>query len=408
MQESLNILRKKYLRIFYINKTSLNKFFISLLFLFTLLEKFLLVYKFEKEYHIIRIFVYLISLLLAITNLKKLLLIIIRYKFILSYFIAIIYLILSSLLFSHFSNPYFFSYAKDSYILSFIVAFVILCISCIEIFTEREIKFLLISLISAAILLGIISIYKEQSITLVVNESYLDTKQGQIGVTLGFAYIACLNFLKFNRNKSIQLIIGLITCFILLEIIILRYRSVLLGTILVTLIFLLILLIHHLTYRKIIIAFMIVLITIVLSLSGNMDIFYNLIYDSFFLGKTSTLSSLTSGRSDRIIEYSKILIVNPFFGYGFPNYSNMHFSIWGYLVDIGILIALPILYIYFAVFAIIPILLKKCNKFLDSILGYYLLLSFIVSLFETNAPFGPGLTFIFIWFLLGQWLIMNG
>jgi hypothetical protein len=155
------------------------------------------------------------------------------------------------------------------------------------------------------------------------------------------------------------------------------------------------------------IAVMMIVLSIVLS-GGIYKRVIDTVTYSFVAGKRlDDPDSLSSQRYSRIKYGLRNLKENPLFGYRSLDMSRSHCSFLGYLIDLGVLGSWPLLLIYFA----IPILLVfykgiPISKFGREIIDirYPFFVAYIVSLFEVNAPYGPGIVFFFIWFILAQFI----
>lgn len=160
--------------------------------------------------------------------------------------------------------------------------------------------------------------------------------------------------------------------------------------------------------------FFIVILTITLSL-GLIDNLIGMVWDAFTLNyNVFDLNSLSAGRWRVYEESIAFIIDNPLFGEITSSTrlnGTAHNYVLNKLVKLGFVGSFPLLvfylYLWFFVFKGLSSRTDVVSR--GSKLGLLVLLfSLITSLFEYSHPFGPGVTQIMVWFLLGQYLRHSG
>lgn len=142
----------------------------------------------------------------------------------------------------------------------------------------------------------------------------------------------------------------------------------------------------------------------VISLFGFILFFFNdlrnlLFYNIIFAGRDMTdFNDASSGRIGFISDFPVLFFENMFLGHGFIFNECFPLSV---LLDYGILGGILVFY-----FAIIPIVyMKKMwtlrNYNLPAVFISLVLIYYFNSLFEQQAPFGPGAKNFFLWVFLG-------
>lgn len=335
-------------------------------------------------------------------NINKL----IKNRLIFRYFLIIIYviflLILSMLMQSH---------RGIELLMELVVPFGVLISSANIEFSRKNQSKIMNIYIFLSIILGLYSIlYYVDGFT--ITNQYLIKSKNQIGPILGISCVMSLyiffNPEKFCVRKIIVLhYLYLVAYFILLfSIIIFRNRATLVGLGCISVI----LLIKNkkvINYKKIISTISILIILIILFMNRFFDHMIGMIWDSFTLNYNITdLNSLSAGRVDGYIEAIEYSLKYPLFGETMGPIEliyTTHNYILNKWVRFGIVGSLPIIlfYIYLWLIAIRELLGRK-SYVNDNLSAFLLLFSLIISFFEYTYPFGPGVTQIMIWFLIGQ------
>lgn len=162
----------------------------------------------------------------------------------------------------------------------------------------------------------------------------------------------------------------------------------------------------EITYKKFLILNIIGIFLLIIYASGILKELTNFLWNSLTLNyNINDLNSLSAGRTDGYLEALKISIKNPLFGQLSNNISlehQVHNYILNKWIKYGIFGSLPIIafYIYLWKISLKGVFLN--NK--SNVVFYILLFSLIVSILEYTYPFGPGVSQIMLWFLLGQYL----
>jgi O-antigen ligase len=174
----------------------------------------------------------------------------------------------------------------------------------------------------------------------------------------------------------------------------------------------LIYLLSHLKAKKFLILVpLLVLILFVLIIGIDQNLLQNIfryIWDSIFLNyDTNNLNSFSAGRIDTYISAINFSIKNPLLGLlnGYSSFydSSPHNYILFNLVNFGIVGSFPfiIFYLYIFYFA-----LKKDTKINNNdvfkVLTFAFIALLVISNLEYTYPFGPGVSQLMVWFLMGQ------
>jgi len=114
-------------------------------------------------------------------------------------------------------------------------------------------------------------------------------------------------------------------------------------------------------------------------------------------------NSLSRGRTFQLDQAWKIIVANPFWGIGHYYVENFHLSA---LVQFGVIGSLPIFMYYFI--TVKTFVLNFRNSFqsvpLNRTIALMALHGVVISLFEEQAPFGPGTSYCILWFLVGFYI----
>jgi len=295
----------------------------------------------------------------------------------------------------------------------FMVPFGILICSFNTSLKREQLDKLLIWYIILSIILGVSSIfYYGEGFT--ITRNYFLRSKNQIGPLLGIStvitYIWIVNKKQFSIKYNYLLIKLIMFILLISSIIIIRNRSSLLG------IFIVGLLAFSKEYKfkknlkNIIIIQFIILLVILLSLLGVYNKLFEIIYKSIFLNYD--INDINSVSASRVAGYKlalKFTIDYPILGeLGAGKYLNVipHNYILNKWVKYGIIGSLPLImfYLYLWIFTVKEIYMKK-NEYTLPL--WILLFSLIVSLLEYTYPYGPGVSQLMVWFLLGQYLKMK-
>lgn len=261
-----------------------------------------------------------------------------------------------------------------------------------------------------ASLLGIYSIIY-YDLGFIITQNYVVKSKNQIGPVIGISAIITMYNVVLNKKNSINNIRYKIfnnTLFVMLflSLIIFRNRSSILGVIIVGVFMLIKSNKMEITYKKFLILNIIGIFLLIIYASGILKELTNFLWNSLTLNyNINDLNSLSAGRTDGYLEALKISIKNPLFGQLSNNISlehQVHNYILNKWIKYGIFGSLPIIafYIYLWKISLKGVFLN--NK--SNVVFYILLFSLIVSILEYTYPFGPGVSQIMLWFLLGQYL----
>jgi O-antigen ligase len=302
-----------------------------------------------------------------------------------------------------------------SIISEMLVPFGMLLSSFNTIFDKNELKKILIYYVFLSVFLGISSIfYYGQGFN--ITQTYFLVGKNQIGPLIGIsAVISVMWFL--DRKKlginHVSSLWGLISFFLLLiSLLVIRNRAGLIG---IFAVFLLIAIFNcKFKLKKIsIIKFYFSFVPLIILYSeGYFKEIIDFISKSFFLNyDVNNLNSLSSGRTEVYKLALGFSLEHPILGElggGIYNYYTPHNYILNKWVNFGIVGSLPfvLLYVYFFVYSFKSVAIK--NNMNESKLPIWLFIfSLVVSLFEYTYPFGPGVSQLMLWFLLGQYVRGN-
>ena len=249
----------------------------------------------------------------------------------------------------------------------------------------------------------------------ILREQYIGgTSKNQTGPILAIASVILFDKLfNYDRNKtrvSIRLIyivgplIGGVAALVVL-----RNRAGLVAVLVVFTLITLNKLRKSFTLLVLIVMLIISILLLVLFLAGYLDPIVGIVYDAFTMNYDITdLDSLSAGRIRTYIEALKFVSLYPFFGelssaeafFGTPH--NYVLNKW---VSFGIVGSLPfiVLYGYLISFALRMLFYKQRDDFEDTAL-WLLLLGLIISMFEYTYPYGPGVSQVMVWFMLGRFI----
>lgn len=319
------------------------------------------------------------------------------------FIITIIYSIILSIITFIFSDHVF-------NVFELIIPFGILIASYKNKFTERQISVVLIFYLILSVILGISSVfYYGQGFN--IPEVYFLSGKNAIGPLIGIATIIILIWIfKKNQFKVQFPFIFKLLIFILLitSIIVIRNRASLIG-IIVILLFLIINIRFKLNYRNIFSILFILIIVTISSFSGLSNIIIDIIIGSFTsTHEVDNLDGISAGRTSVYLESLKFILENPLLGeLGTTQsiQSTPHNYIINKWVNYGIVGAFPLvaLYLYLCFLSIVNLIRAKKNNKNFTLPLWVLMFSLIVSLFEYTYPYGPGVSQIMLWFLLGQY-----
>ena len=167
---------------------------------------------------------------------------------------------------------------------------------------------------------------------------------------------------------------------------------------------------NRIMLKRLVVIQFILLLLIALFFFGVLEKLLEPIWKSFTFSSLDIydINSLTSGRFEVYKESFRFLAIHPFFGESMS--CNRWFAIpHNYLIDkwvkFGIIGSLPLTIFYAYLWVFFFRRLKTPSSYSFSELSLWLLLlSLIISIFEYSSPYGPGVTHIMVWFMLGQYI----
>ncbi len=300
-------------------------------------------------------------------------------------------------------------------VLELIIPFGVLICSLNTYFDKKQLSNFLVWYVILSAILGISSIfYYGQGFT--ITRNYFLIGKNQIGPLIGISAtitgIWILNKKQFYLNYDGIFLKVFIFIALISSILVIRNRSGLLGVSVVA-IFALIKEYEFRIYKKSIVflqcMFIVIVCAFVLGLfDGLIDIIFRSIFENYNI---ADINSISAGRTDVYKMAVEFIGRHPILGKlgsGEVVFSTPHNYILNKWVNYGVLLSLPIVlfYLYLWYFAIIEIK-KNNNKTSYSLPVWVLLFSLIVSLVEYTYPYGPGVSQLMVWFLLGQYFKHN-
>lgn len=279
-------------------------------------------------------------------------------------------------------------------------------------FEKKEIDSLTLVYAVLAVLMGI-SLVLFYGGGFVLREQYIaGASKNQTGPILGIASVIVFDrILRIDLNRP-HAILKFAWFFLLLlcaiaSMIVLRNRAGLVAVMFVLLIMFISRSRRRLTLAALIFATVVILFIFVLIYLGFLDPLVGILERAFTLNyDVGDLDSLSAGRWNTYIRGIEYVQLHPFFGelsvserfFGTP-----HTYILNKWVRYGLIGSLPfvVFYIYLFVFTLRRLFSRSASKGTRSLAIWLLLLGLIVSLFEYTYPFGPGVSQLMIWFLLG-------
>lgn len=300
-------------------------------------------------------------------------------------------------------------------ILDLIIPFGILLSSLNTDYNKRELSKLLIWYVIFSTILGVSSIfYYGQGFT--ITQTYFLVGKNQIGPLLGIAIIitGVWIFDKNQINFSINNIFLKVILFsmLILSIVVIRNRSGLLAVIIT----LSLIILKEYNFKKTLFNFIIaqgILICLIIMLYlGVFEEFLDMFYKSVFSNYDFyNINNLSAGRIEGYKISLDFISKNLFMGkLGLDQTISIvpHNYILNKWVDFGVLGSLPfvLFYLYLYGFVILRIYNKRLRTSF-SLPIWILLFSLIVSNFEYTYPYGPGVSQVMMWFLLGQYFKIN-
>jgi len=383
-----------------LNKFMFKRIIFNVLILITIIQQMPIIK--DIFYDKIRLFLYisfgLISFI-SFLNINKFF----KIKFIKYYIFTLLYSLILFIINNTFSNISF-------NIFELTIPFGILISSMNINYSRRQLSNLLFWYILLSAILGISSIfYYGQGFS--ITRNYFLTAKNQIGPILGIATIILGIWILDEKQFDIKfnrLIFKLILLFMLLaSILTIRNRSGLLGIFIVLIIMLTKEYKFKRNIRNILILFSVFFALFILTLLGVLDGVADYIYKSIFLNyNISDLNSVSAGRIYGYKLAFRFLMDYPILGQ-LETGEILQFTPHNYIlnkwVKFGVIGSLPFIlfYLYLYIFTIKSIY-KSNNRIKFSLYLWVLLFSLIVSIFEYTYPYGPGVSQVMTWFLLGQ------
>jgi len=282
-------------------------------------------------------------------------------------------------------------------------------------FEKKEIDSLTLVYAVLAVLMGV-SLVLFYGGGFVLREQYIaGTSKNQTGPIIGVAFLIVLDrmlAINIRRNYDSLLLVwfGLLLSGAIASLIVLRNRAGLVSVFIVSALMLLIRFRKRPTLIAILISTVMAFFLFLLVILGAINPLADLVVKAFTLNRSlGDLDSLSSGRMSVYIEGINYLTHNPVFGElaaSEPFYDIPHNYVLNKMVEFGLVGSIPFLVLYaYLVMSVIRQLLSRRARRESYIIAFQLLLfSLIVSLFEYTPPYGPGVSQVMVWFMLGRFI----
>lgn len=302
---------------------------------------------------------------------------------------------------------YFLSDLNPSFI-ELLIPLGILIISISFKFTNKDFKIIILGYTFLTLLMAVSNvIYYVGGFQ--ISQFYEIPGKNQIGPIIGSSII--ILGVAIIRNDFANLFVkyySYINFIILFAcLLVTRNRASIVAIIFIFLLIFFLNLFKNLSYQKLLFLNMIVILIIILTILGVLNPVYAFLWDSLTLNfELNDFDSLSSGRTDTYIAAIHQIAETSLFGELFNNsnlLSNPHNFILNKIVSYGLIGAFPviILYFYLIIFTLKGIIRERGSA---SLIYWLLLYSIIISQFEYTYPFGPGVSQIILWFILGFFL----
>lgn len=389
-------------------KNSIKRVLFSILIIITVVQQMPIIK--DIYYYKIRVFLYFvfgIFSFLSLLNLPKLF----KHKFVKYYLLCIIYFFLMI-----FANRLLKIDMDFSNIFELLIPFGILLCSLGTSFDNENLEDIVRVYVFLSAALGFSSIFYYGE-GFKITEVYFLHEKNQLGSLLGISTVITIyKLFKVDTKGDIYkkkkyIIPNLILLFILLSsIIILRNRSGLVALTIVTFLIMFKEFKIKWTLRNILIFQLLLLVLVILIMTGFSSKVIGVIWRSITLSYDVTdLNSISAGRMDVYKSAIKFVFKYPMFGeldVEDKFYSIPHNYILNKWVRYGIVGSFPLVLFYLYLWKFVLVGLQESGKLLrkNKLVLWILLFSLIVSIFEYTYPFGPGISQVMVWFLLGQYL----
>lgn len=294
-------------------------------------------------------------------------------------------------------------------IFEMLVPFGIFITSIILNLDNKKTSYLVFAYLVFSLILGVSLIYYYGE-GLTITKTYFFRSKNQVGPLIGISTVIAWLWLfdqKLINIKYNSIILRLILFVLLfLSIIILRNRSGMLGVSCVMFTYIVKNFNLRINKKNIIYILLFLVLLIVSIMSGFLKNIFNFIYNSIFLNyDISDINSISAGRIygyqiaiDFIKKYPLLGRLNSIY----ESNTIPHNYILNTLVNYGLLSMPFILFYIYLWFFTLKNIIKGDNRHF-SYIKWLLLFSLIVSLFEYTYPYGPGVSQIMLWFIIGQY-----
>lgn len=294
-------------------------------------------------------------------------------------------------------------------IFEMLIPFGILVCSLNTDFTKKQINHMLFFYVFLATILGLSTVMYYNG-GFAISEVYSIPNKNQVGPIIGISSIIIgikfLNLISSKFNLKLALLYIVMFSSLVTSLLVFRNRSSIVGILITLLLYSLFKLRININYRNLFIYQTTIIILFIIVILGGFDNIASAIWTSFTLNyDLSSVNSFSAQRTDVYSYATKYILENPILGeLGgdiFNNYT-AHNYLLNKWVSYGFVISIPLtlFYIYLWGFSLKFIFLQK--KSFENTGVWILFFSLIISLFEYTFPYGPGVSQLMVWLLLGQ------
>lgn len=295
------------------------------------------------------------------------------------------------------------NYIFQDYFLSIILTFILFFIGYF--YSNKSGKFIMVlfKVYVYSVLLICINIYIENFMGIGYSSinQYILSEKNAVGSMIVFSLIVLSHLFNLEKINIKRIIYASIAIFMLYTMMMIQNRSGLLALLPAAILILIriVKIIKNIDFKMINIALILVMILIIVVII-NFDKISDFLVWSLRLESLSSggVDSISSGRVTYIKEALACFERYPLYGYGSLYVDNLYVCI---ISQFGIIGSLPLIGI---ILEMVIFCVKNYFK-VRSELSFTLLLlcisSMVISLFEGLAPFGPGTSYILLWFLYG-------
>lgn len=292
----------------------------------------------------------------------------------------------------------------------FLVPYGIMITSMTVDYSEHNLSKLITRYSIIVAVLGIFSIfYYGEGFT--VTRTYLIPSKNQIGPMIGIVssimLVRIFNTKHYKKKVYELLLSSIIMISTLSTMIVIRNRSGILSFLLVTFFLVASKSRFRVTIKRVVILLFCGMLLLLFIVTGNLTSITTIFWKSFTYNyELGSLESLSAGRTDTYMRALGFILDYPIAG-NLGSLRDLHGTPHNYLLytwtQIGFVLSLPftLFYLFLFKYSSLGIFKRISEKPINPV---YIMLMFmlIVSMFEYTYPYGPGVSQLLLWFLIGQ------